>query len=209
MASAGGHWPPPWLHQLHLNCLVTWVSCFWSLPGFPRLWQASKPRWEMHPLSSLAGALGGPQASKVKGPPGAQGRGGTRAYNHPLSGPSPLAPPPLPCSTPSRARHFATKFSTGLRVSSFWDRLCLQSLSPARASGVCEQSPSLPGISLEPWSAGWGRCPCQHRLLSLGVTGSGLSDCFGQEAAELGRAPHKTPLRGLSIGHCVPFMDRD
>lgn len=54
-----------------MNCLVTWVSCFWSLPGFLRLWQASKLRWEMHPLSSPAGALGGPQASEVKGPRGA------------------------------------------------------------------------------------------------------------------------------------------
>lgn len=54
-----------------------------------------------------------------------------------------------------------------------------------------------------------GKMPCRHRLLSLGVTGSGLSDCFGQEAAELGRAPHKEPLHGLSTGHRVPFIDRD
>lgn len=193
-----------------MNCLVTWVSCFWSLPGFLRLWQASKPRWEMHPLSSPAGALGGPQASEVKGPRGALGGSEwNQSLQSPPLWPSLLAPPPLPCSPPSRVPHFATKSSTGLRGSVFWDRLCGQSLSPARASGVWEQSPSLSGISLKPWSTGWGRCPCQHRLLSLGVTGSGLSNCFGQEAAELGRAPHKMPLLGLSTGHCVPFIDRD
>ena len=137
------------------------------------------------PLSCRTKALRDHQASEVKGPGGAWG-GLYRWHHHwnqgpqislsltftlGLSSPHPSSPtlltPAEGPTLPDKGQHGGE----GLCLPGL-NSLCHQSRTPASAARVCEEGPSLSEITPHPWSP--GKMPHQHKLLSLGVTGSDL-----------------------------------